>query len=119
MNAYDFSVYSQSEYVWYHKTERRYRIKETERQIGKEAKKLLDRNHLSEIVRWSIWESLAKLISAKLFSQQVFNQNCLILNAQSKQLKSFDNSTSLAYTYVQEVEQKPTKGGHSSPRPSP
>ena len=87
MNAYDFSVYSQSEYVWYHKTERRYRIKETERQIGKEAKKLLDRNHLSEIVRWSTWESLAELVSAKLFSQQVFSRNYLILDARSKQLK--------------------------------
>ena len=51
MNDYDFSVYSQSEYVWYHKTERNYRIRKTETQIGKEAKKLFDRNHLSEIVR--------------------------------------------------------------------
>ena len=69
------------------KQKKRYRLKETERQISKETQKLLDRNHLSEIVRWSIWESLAKLISAKLFSQQVFSRNYLILDARSKQLK--------------------------------
>ena len=52
-----------------------------------EAKKLLDRNYWSETVRWSTWESLAEFVSAKLFSQEVFSQNCSILDAQSKQLK--------------------------------